>query len=572
MKNEEKQKKLSGKEKEKILKEMHRRYEIISTAEHDNKERFKKNMKFAFNVDEGHWTSEDITERDSQGRPHLTANKMAKFVRQVVNAEKSLPNTDEVIAVDDKGDKYTAQAYNDIIEDIEYRSDAEYVYGIAGEHACGGGFGYFRINTKWDGFDQVLELLPCINPLLVSVDPRRKFAFVRECFPMDEFKSEFPDAEKGDFDGDFDETLWYEPDKIWVTEYFTKEPVKRWLVEYINSNTNETGLIKVDTEDEIKDSIPEGSIESRRKEIDDYKVMWYKATGKDIVDWREWMGCEIPIVEVPGHEIHLEGKTYKQSLIEDAKDMNRMYDYWLTAATEQVAMAPRAPYLVTKEMIKGHEGQWDNANKKLYPYLKFNNNPLGKPTREQAPGVDPGILQMLQIADANIKDVLGMYETSLGEQSNERSSKAITSRKAISDQGTFNFPYNFHRAKLEAKKIMIDLIPKVYDNERVIRLRNSDREVKINYTILKNGKEMIINDLSVGKYDIRVKQQMTPSRRQQIVDNFVSAMQYVPAHADLIFQEALRFMDIPGMEGLSEKMGQRTNQLAMQNQANGEIQ
>ena len=565
--------KLSKKEKEEILREMHRRYEIINTADKDNKDSFKKNMKFAFNVDEGHWVSEDITERDSQGRPHLTANKMAKFVRQVVNGEKSMPNMDEVIPVDDKGDTNIAKCYNDIIQDIEYRSDSEYVYGVAGEHAVGGGFGFWRIVAEWDGFDQVLKILPCTNPLLINLDERRKYAFIRECFPLKEFESEYPSSTKGDFDGDFDESLWYEPEKVWVAEYFTKKPVKRWIVEYQNPQSLENGIIKVDSEDEIKSSLPKGSVELRRKEIDDYKVMWYKATGKDIIDSKEWPGCEIPIIEVPGHEIHLEGKVYKQSLIQDAKDMNRMYDYWLTAATEQVAMAPRSPYLVTKEMIKGHELQWDNANKKLYPYLKFNNNPLGKPTREQAPGVDPGILQMLQIANENIKDVLGMYETSLGEQSNERSSKAITSRKAISDQGTFNFPYNFHKAKLECKKMLIDLIPKIYDNERVIRLRNADYNIKINYTTMINGVETILNDLSVGKYDIRVKQQMTPSRRQQIVDNFVSSMQYVPTHADLIFQEALKHMDIPGMSELADKMGQRTQMLqqqeAMKNQPQG---
>lgn len=558
--------KLTKEQKEEILRSAHRDFQKVYDAEYDNKQAFIKNMKFAFNVDNGHWESDDIAIRDGEARPHLTANKMAKFVRQVVNAEKSTPNLDEIIPVDDKGDKYTAQVYNDIIEDIEYRSDGEDVYGTAGEHAVGGGHGYWRILTKYDddGFDQIIELKKCLDPTLVHKDERGMFAFIRDCVLEDEFEKEWPDREKNDFETDFNEKLWYDGDKIWIAEYFRKEPCKKWIVEYNNPETNETGIFKLNDLDEV----PKGFSVLRKRQTDTYKVMWYKITGTDVLDAKEWMGCEIPIIECKGHEIHLEGITYKQSLIEDAKDMNRLYNTFLTSLAEQASMAPKAPYVVTPEQIKGHEGQWKTAFRKLHPYLLYKWTQAGKPQREPSQQIDAGALTMLQIADANIKDVLGMYETSLGEQSNERSSKAITSRKAISDQGTFNFPYNFHKAKLETKRQLIDLIPKVYDNARVMRLRNSDRQIKINYPAIdKNGQDYVLNDLSVGRYDIREKQQMTPSRRQQVVDNLVSAMQYVPTHADLIFQEALKHMDVPGMDTLSESIGKRTQQIDMQNQA-----
>jgi hypothetical protein len=555
---------LTEKQKEEIIKKARRRYKILYDAEKDSKASFVKNMEFTFNIGDGHWNPVDVSERDNDRRPHLTANKMAKFVRQVVNGEKSMPNADEVIPVDDKGDPKIAQIYNELINDIEYKSNAEEkIYGMAGEHAVAGGFGYWRVNTRWDeeGFEQqIIELLPCPNPLLVSKDPRGMYAFVRECIPEDEFETEYEKKiDHADFDNDEDFTLWYEPEKIWIAEYFTKEPAKKILVEFENPATKETGLMKVDKLEEV----PEDFTVLRNREIDTHKIMWYKITGNDILDSREWMGSYIPIVEVSGHEVQLKGKTYKQALIEDAKDMNFMYDYWLTTATEQAAMTLRNPYMVTREQIKGHEKQWKVMFKKIFPYILFNQTSLGRPERASNAQIDPATLTMLQIADYNIKDTLGMFEASLGQQSNERSSKAITSRKAISDQGTFNFPYNFHQAKLETKRIIIDLIPGIYDNARIIRLRGKNENIPINWPSME-GK--LVHDLSIGKYDIRSKMPFTPSRRQQIVDNFVQAMQYAPTHADIIFNFALKFMDVPGVEELSQAINQRTQELQQQQQ------
>lgn len=563
--SEKSRKKLTKKEKEKILSKARQRFKTLHDAEQDCKANFVKNMEFAFNIGDGHWNADDVTARDEDKRPHLTANKMAKFVRQVVNGEKATPNTDEVIPVDDLGDKGIANIYNEIINDIEYQSNVEEkVYGVAGEHAVAGGFGYWRVNTKWDelGFNQqIIEILPCINPLLVSKDPRGMYAFVRECIPLDEFETEYDQDkdEVADFEtDDVNYELWYEKEKVWLAEYFTKEKCKKILVEFENPATRQTGLMKVDSED----GVPKELRILRSREIDTYKIMWYKITGNDVLDYREWMGSYIPIVEVSGHEVWLQGKVYKQALIEDAKDMNFMYDYWLTTATEQAAQTIRNPYMVTPEQLKGHTKQWNVANKKVFPYIYYNMTSQGRPERATGTQIDPATLQMLQIADLNIKDVLGMFEASLGQQSNERSSKAITSRKAISDQGTFNFPYNFHQAKLETKRILIDLIPKVYDNARIIRLRGKDEKIPINWPDGIDGK--LVNDLTVGHYDVRSKMPFTPSRRQQIVDNFTQAMQYVPTHADVIFNFVLKYMDVPGVEDLSAQMAQRTQQMAQQ--------
>jgi hypothetical protein len=543
---------------EQLILEARERYEKIDKNNFENKERFKESMKFAFNIEEGHWDSSDVADRDKKGRPHLTVNKMAKFVRQVVNSERGIPDRDDIIPVDDKGDPAIAKVYNDLISDIEYQSEADQVYTLSGEHAVGGGFGYWRVITEYmdDCFDQEIRLKKIKNPLNVDIDPRGNFAFIREGVPWEEFKQSYPKAEKSDFKPAEDDELWFEDDKLFIAEYFRKEPYDKTIVEVIENNE-----VRVYEEtDENRKGLSKLNVQ-RRDTRKSYKIMWYKITGHEVLERQEWPGKYIPIVEVAGHEVHLEGKTHKLSLIWDAKDMNQAYDYWFTSMTEKVALTPKAPYILTKDQINGYEDLWDTANTDNLPYLLYNYTSAGAPQRAQTPEIDQGAMIMLNLCDANIKDVLGMYESSLGMQSNERSGKAIVARSARSDLMTFNFPDNLRRAKVQTKKILLDLIPKIYDNQRVIRIRGEET-VNINLpTVDAEGNEIILNDLSKGRYDVRVSIQNNPSRREQIAQNIIQAMQYAPDYAPVLLELLMQFLDAPGSDEILGAIRQKSAQM-----------
>jgi len=539
-----------------FLTEARKRLKILSDADQENKDNFVEDMKFAFNIEEGHWNTEDINERDEEGRPHLTMNKLSKYVAIVVNSIKTQPVLDEIIPVDDQGDIAIARVYNDLIEHIEYQSEAENVYSQSAEHAIAGGFGCWRILTQYtdDGFDQEIILKSIDNPLMVYLDPRRKFAFIREVMSIRDFDEQYPDADRSDFESDAGGDvweLWYEGDKISVAEYFVKEPYTRKIV-LAEAEDGRRAIIEETSEN--KEALKAFRIIKERK-IQSHKVMWYKITGTEILEKKEWPGSEIPIIEVVGHEVKLEGKSHKMSLIKDAKDPMRMYDYWITSMTEKIALAPKAPYMVTQQQISGFEEFWNNANTKNLPYLPYNPSSQGPPQRTPATPIDPGAMALLQLANNDIKDVLGMYESSMGMPSNERSGKAINARAARSDLQTYTFQDNLKKARRKTKKMLIELIPKIYDNQRVVRLRNKSEQdgqgafLQLNWPTMTEG--VLMNDLSVGKYDIRTKSEMTPSRRQQTLDTLSQFMQYAKDFAGPILAEAVKYVDAPGGEELS---------------------
>ena len=80
---------MPNKKTEDLIKEMREKFKKLHESEFDAKDSYVKDFKFAFNIDSGHWDAADVEARDEEKRPHITSNKLSKFVAQVVNAEKA---------------------------------------------------------------------------------------------------------------------------------------------------------------------------------------------------------------------------------------------------------------------------------------------------------------------------------------------------------------------------------------------------------------------------------------------------------------------------------------------------
>lgn len=554
---------------EELIKEARDRFKKLYDADAHLRESFERNMQFSFNIGEGHWNPEDKAARkgdtNKPARPYLTANKFAKFVARVVNQERGFPDRDIVVPVDDKADVNLAELYNKLIEDIEHHSEYDQVTSTVGELAVGGGYGFWRIQSEWNSnrMEQVLRIRNIPNPMMVNLEKNKRYGFIREGMAKDEFEEKFGKVERpSNFEEPEDDELWYEDDKIFIAEYFKRVPIKKTIAQ------DDEGETKEINEDESRNY-------KKSRSYFDYKVEWYKLCGHKILERGEWAGEEIPIIEVCGHKLWFKGICYKKSLIDDAIDMMKMYNYWMTSLTEKVALTPKAPFIVTEQQIKGHEDDWARANIDPLPYLVVNQNPNGtKIERAISPEIGAGELTMLNIADANIKDILGMYESSIGQQSNERSGKAIQARSAASDSVVYHFPDNLARAKRETKRMLLKLIPKYYDNERVIRLIGEKDPIIINQvTRGTQGEPIIKNDVTVGEYDLRESNPMNPTHRQMAVDTFREILQYAgPQYAPVILPELVKKLDLPGTSELAAKIDAQTaknDQMEMMKQNGG---
>lgn len=557
-----------------ILDDAKDRYKIAVDGWSDIYDDATDDMQFTYDIDGGQWPELIRAEREKDKRPVITVNKIQKFVRQIRGEQQQNRPRVKVIPVDNKADVQKAELYNGLIRQIEYLSDAGIAYDTAYGHAIASSIGFWRLVTKLSDdnpFEQDLFIKRVLNPMSVHFDPEAKefeledakYCFIEELVDKDEFKRKYPQAEKIDFSSSQKELFgdWLFNDQVRVAEYFWKNPIKK---KFVLLDSGEVVELSEDVTPELIQA--KGARIVKDKTVNTHKIMWCKINGVEILEQSEWAGKYIPVIPVFGDEIVIDGKKYYLSLIRGAKDPARMYNYWATAATETVALAPKQPYVVDHRQVKGYENEWEESNRKNRMFIRYNAIAgLPKPERERQTEIPSAIMAMMQTTAFDIEDHLGRYESSKGQTSNERSGKAITARIKQSDKGTYTFVDNLTRAIVYTGRQIVDLIPKIYDTQRALRVMGETGEqqvVNVNIPAVDgSGQVGLVNDLSVGKYDVIATVGASfGSKRQEMVEMMAQSMQYAPDLAPFIAPLIFKYSDWPGAQEVAGAIQQAVTQ------------
>lgn len=565
-----------------LIKEALECFQKCEERESENRKNFKDDIAFA-RLDE-QWPAEIRKQREIDGRPCLTINKVAPVIRQIVNDARLNRPAISVRPVDGKADVETAGVITGLIRNIESSSDADIAYDTAVDNSVSGGFGYFRINLDFandvdpagdldalgtEAFEKDIVFERVVNSLSVFGDPDSKsatsddwnVAFVFEDMPRKEFEKKYPKASLGGFHGD--ELLqgsWLSDKTVRVAEYWKREKTEQaiCLVEF--PDEAETQILRLEDYQKRKREIEGlgGRFIGVRK-IPSFKVTQYLMTASEILETNEWPGIYIPIIPVYGDEVYHGNRRHLRSVIRSAKDPNRMFNYWRTTATEMVALAPKAPYLIEEGAIVD-PGKWATANAKSYPYLEYKKG-MNKPGREEFSGVPTGAMQEALAAADDIKAVTGLYDASLGAKSNETSGKAINARQREGDVSSFHFIDNLTRAIRHAGRIILDLIPKVYSTPRMIRVLGEDGEAEnkpINGMAPEpdeKGELQRVYDLRVGRYDLAVTAGPSfTTRREEAATQMMELIRSYPDAAPVIGDLLVKALDWQGADEIAERL------------------
>ena len=547
---------------EKLLLLARDRMEVAERAEYYNRGRGVENLKFVDGEDQ--WPEKIKKQRDIALQPSLTLNHMRGFIKQVVNEQRQNRPQIKVDPVDSEADPMVARHLEGLIRNIEYQSTAASIYDEAFKHCSSAGYpGHWRVNTRYEdemSFNQECVIEPIRNQFSVYADPDavqpdrsdRKWCFIVEEITNEEFKQRYgKDVPATDVDvkglGDnFDK--WYHDDKVRIAEYWTLEERDCEIVML------EDGTV-VKREDAKGKKIKKEDGKEVSRKTKENVVKQYMISGADVLEGpKDWAGKIIPIVSVYPEEMLIDGEVKYYSVIQDAKDPQRMHNYWQSVITEKVALAPRAPYMLTKSMLKDNEKLWDQAHRTVLPYLVVNDTPAGLPRREQGEPLPEGAYVMSQAAVDEMKATTSIYDARRGDKSNETSGKAIIERRQQSETATFSFIDNLSRAIQLTGKILINLIPKIYDVERQIRIRGEDASTAAIWINSKrDGKPY--NDFKIGKYDVRVD--TGPSyntQREEARDSMIQFIQAVPQAGVAFMDKVAKAMNWPDADEISERM------------------
>ena len=570
-----------------LLEDAREQFKAASEAESEQRKASLDDLKFVKLSEQ--WDDAAITARRAEGRPCLTFNKLPSFVKQVVNDARMNRPQIKVRPIGDGASKDTAEVLNGLIRNIESQSRADIAYDTAIDFAVTMGLGYWIIRTDYttdDSFDQDICIERVSNPFSVYGDPDSRDAtskdwnkaFYVDRMPKAKFKSKWKGAKAADFESTGDEKvdIWFEDEQVQVAEWWTRDEVAGELVQLSDGT-----VMKADeylTNKPFFDS--QGLTVNGTRAIKTHKVTQRIVSGVDILETNEWEGRFIPIVPVYGDEINVEGKRYFQSFIRLAKDAQRNYNYWRTASTELVALAPKAPFIGPVGAFVTDSHKWATANTKSHAYIEFDAVPgQAPPQRQPFAGIPAGALQEALNASDDMKAIIGIYDASLGARSNETSGRAIMARQREGDVSTFNYVDNLARAQEHTGAILVDLIPKIYTVPRIIRCVKPDGgtyEVPINQPTVPEApaepgmqpesfrqpgpddqmQGMVkVFDLTSGKYDVSVSVGPSfTSKREESANQIMEFIRVFPQAAPLIGDILAKNLDWAGADEIAARL------------------
>lgn len=563
-------------------------------ADQSEREMITRDTRFAVNDDNCQWPKDVYQARvnDNPPRPALVINKIPEKIDQVEGEFRQLEPSVKVRAVDSLSDPKIAEIYGGLIRHIQYDSTARSAYNTSHSSVLYGGRGAWRIDIEDDEDDPFIRCIKINripNVLTVVWDHHckkadksdSKYWFITEQIPLEEFKAQYPDADLINFDSkDENSVFWRTETHIRVAEYWWIEDIEMtfYRIKYTNENGQEyTETIR---EDMLKKFTGEQYEVVDEKKIKVPKIKWGVMNYSGFIEGPhdDWPIKYIPIIVESGKEVNIEGQPKTRGMTRFAIGPQEMYNYWSTATTETIALAPKMPWLVTPGMISKWQDQWNQAPYKNFPYLYWEpdkNAPGAAPTREQPPQLSTAYAHELARMEHDIMSGMGIYQAALGDQGPEESGKAIIARQRQGSIGSYTFTDNFKDALIYSTKIIIALIPHVYDTERIIRIVGEDgaeKSVPINavpggqamtqagpvsekLTSYRKETSEYINDLTIGKYDVMATVGPAYSTQRQeaaaiLLDLIKSIPQIGLAAADILVKN----LDVKGAAELVDRV------------------
>lgn len=471
-------------------------FNMVAEYEADARTRYIDDIRFENGDSTNYYQWPDTlrNSRSTDNKPCLTMNMVRQHNLLISNMLRKNKSSPKVVAMGGPATQESALMMKALIRHIEYQSDAQDAYTVARAFQIGPGRGWVRLVTEWvpGTFDQEIFIRPILDPLTVFIDPncRQKFtkadakqALVFDTLPVSEFLEAFPDCEDcvglqplgvGTTDGDY-----LSKHHVRVAEYFRKVTKKDDLLSFVHQGRRAT----------IRKSMLSGNLSrlilddplTKIRSVMDEVVEWKLIAGSRVIDETLWPGSFIPLIPFIGEETVIDGRLDIKGHTRAMRDPQRMYNYAASASVEVVATQTKTPWIAPARAIEGYETYWNSANTTNVSVLPYNDvdedNPdakIEKPERVAPPVSSPAFSEALVTAQQQMMLTSGQYQNALGQMGNERTGKAINARQEQSDIQVFHFQDNYESGLKFLCKQIIELVPKIYDTQRIIKIQAED--------------------------------------------------------------------------------------------------
>lgn len=523
------------------------------------------------------WPGDIRRAREADGRPVLTINRCPQIIRNVTNDQRLNRPSIKVYPVDDRADVETAKIFQGLIRQIENESNAEQAYDTAFDNVVKRSYGFWRIVTEYESptsFNQKALIKRIRNPNSVLLDPFHKekdgsdasWGFIFEDVPHDDYKAEYPNSDLSQstdwkIEGEIPDG-WVTESSCRVTEYFVKEYKDAELILLDNGQA----VLKDDFGKAVQKYAAQGilvrPVDTRQTKIP--VIKWYKIDGgPEPLEENEFPGQYIPIIPVYGDEHDIDGKVIYESVIRHSKDSQRMYNVWKSYETETITLAPKAPYIAAEGQIpEEYESMWRLANQKNFPYLIYKptdheGNLVPPPQRQVFEPPVQAVTQASMLASEDIKNTSGVTDAAMGNRSNEQSGIAINARANQAQRNNFHIVDNLNASIRHTGRILVDIIPIIYDTPQAVRILGEDGQgeiVRLNELFNHKGEDRKF-DFSIGKYDVVCETGPGyASKRQEAQSSMLEISKVNPQVMGVAGDLIVKNMDWPGASDIADRL------------------
>jgi hypothetical protein len=528
---------------------------------------------------DGQWTDEAKDNKD--GHVRFTIDRISAAKDQIVGDQRE---TRTSIKINPKKNttKGKAEILSGLIRGIEQTSRANNAYDNAFDESITCGWGGWRVVTEYEdenpfNDEQTISIAP-IESAVSSLyfGPSKEWdkrdaphAFLITEISQKQFKKDYPDASIIDFSvAPYANSVWFKGEKVRLAEYWWKEPVKRTFAQLSDGR-----VIDLDKDEDIIDELAEQVITIEdKKTVDSHIIYMAIMNGAEfLTEPQEWAGKFFPLIPVFGKQQTVNGKRFTWGIVRKAKDPQRILNYATSTAVEVAALSPKDPIFYTAANVADFKKDWENYPAMNIPFLGYTPDPKNggiQPARAGAPAVQTALLEQIRQAREDIHTTTGMEPASLGNVPELKSGKAIIAQQKMGDRGSFIYSDNLQKAKQYTGEILVDLISKIYDTLRIVKIIGPDEKLmdieinkpatdNINQPIIdkQTGKQIIVNDVTIGEYEVISETGPSYStKRQETANQLITLAGQSPTIQELALDLIIDNMDLNKGDEIGERV------------------
>lgn len=527
---------------------------------YENDERFRYDVRFALNQQ---WDSDTLTQRNTYGKPSYTFNFIYTHLMQILGEQQR--NTMDLI-VRGRNEEVEQDKINlveGLMRNIMYENNFDRVQQVAFRYALLGGYGAIKIGYDYeneDSFNKVIKIHQITDPTrcywdrnINNVD-KNKGDFCGYLYRVTKkhFEDMYPDLPRpysfpDYYQGNTRYVDWVTNDDIVVAEDYKKEYFEKTLVLLSDGTSHD----KKDVQDYIEkfqaaqravlDGVvlappgfdAFGTLEvTEERRVKDWKIMQRKLVYNEILEESEFPGKELPIVFVDGDSTYDGDEQVIHSFAKYAFDDQRLYNYVMNEVAIHVNNSRKEKWLGTPENFEGHEDEWRNPDRVLGALTAKPDPVTGNmPNVVQPPPFPTSLVGLGENIQGNIQEILGRYEAVRGAQGAEISGTAIASRIAQGNSTSFVYFKNLGEAVEKVGRIMLGMIPEVYDTQREVTIKGRDDELTTVTINSPSGMNEYENDLTDLNYSVYL--QAGPSFEVQKAEELKLLSQFASSNPQL---------------------------------------